>query len=532
MGDRKIRPASVTFVAALVVTFVAAILLGEHAAYGVCENEVPGDPTSPCKWEAPEVERITVAVQMDYPVCKTEVRVHGIELSQVYSHMERAAVVVGKIGGNPYVADGIGWGYGESGSRLENGRRVNLLEGEGYFAFGMYSFHVNASVQSAVSTLGLLNTEEHSVRRAAFWFEPERGEPYWVYSNDVWNDYSFVNLETQVRECHGMLKDEERQRAQRDVAEAARAAMDADRPPQIVRRIPPQTLYLGETGLIDLSSFFRASEEEPIVRYHFNLSNQEVASETLLRQSDGMLTLHGTRLGSTVVRVKACDATNCSDEYKMVFTLTVVARPTSTATASTRVDSPPQIVRRIPPQTLYLGETGLIDLSSFFRASEEEPIVRYHFNLSNQEVASETLLRQSDGMLTLQGTRLGSTVVRVKACDATNCSDEYKMVFTLTVVALPTTVPTATPAPTAAPGVSATPAPTPVRVSAVAPASVLLPSPTPMPKVERGFFTNSLPSPSGAEAALPFDIMDPVTLSLIGVLVTLGATAIQLFRGR
>ena len=58
------------------------------------------------------------------------------------------------------------------------------------------------------------------------------------------------------------------------------------------------------------------------------------------------------------------------------------------------------------------------------------------------------------------------------------------------------------------------------------------PPPAPTPEVERGFFTNSLPAASGADAGLPFDIMDPVTLSLIGVLVTLGATTIQLFRGR
>ena len=55
---------------------------------------------------------------------------------------------------------------------------------------------------------------------------------------------------------------------------------------------------------------------------------------------------------------------------------------------------------------------------------------------------------------------------------------------------------------------------------------------TPTPAPVRGFFTNSVPSQGDAEAELPFDIMDPVTLSLIGVLVTLGATAIQLFRGR
>ena len=64
------------------------------------------------------------------------------------------------------------------------------------------------------------------------------------------------------------------------------------------------------------------------------------------------------------------------------------------------------------------------------------------------------------------------------------------------------------------------------------PGTVLASAPTPAPAVHRGFFTNSVSSPGSVEAELPFDIMDPVTLTLIGVLVTLGATAIQLFRGR
>ena len=80
----------------------------------------------------------------------------------------------------------------------------------------------------------------------------------------------------------------------------------------------------------------------------------------------------------------------------------------------------------------------------------------------------------------------------------------------------------ATPTPPAGPTVSSALVPTHTRMS----------SPTSPPKVQRGFFTNSLPSQGDVDAELPFDILDPVTLSLIGVLVTLGATAIQLFRGR
>ena len=57
-----------------------------------------------------------------------------------------------------------------------------------------------------------------------------------------------------------------------------------------------------------------------------------------------------------------------------------------------------------------------------------------------------------------------------------------------------------------------------------------LEAPTPKPEVHRGFFSNSLSAPDAND--LPFDILDPVTLSLIGLLVTLFATGIQLFRGK
>ncbi len=83
---------------------------------------------------------------------------------------------------------------------------------------------------------------------------------------------------------------------------------------------------------------------------------------------------------------------------------------------------------------------------------------------------------------------------------------------------------------TRAPSPTTATAPSPAPVPVAGPAVTSASTPTPAP--QRGFFTNSVPSPGGVEADLPFDIMDPVTLSLIGVLVTLGATAIQLFRGK
>ena len=130
---------------------------------------------------------------------------------------------------------------------------------------------------------------------------------------------------------------------------------------------------------------------------------------------------------------------------------------------------------------------------------------------------------------------------------------------TPTPTATHTPAPSATPAPTPTathtPAPSATPAPTPTPVSptpilsatptpSIAPAPVSRfaqvstptpepppsPSPTPTPEVARGFFVNAVRVPD--ETGLPFDLQDPVTLSLIGLLLTLVATSVQLFKGR
>ncbi len=55
------------------------------------------------------------------------------------------------------------------------------------------------------------------------------------------------------------------------------------------------------------------------------------------------------------------------------------------------------------------------------------------------------------------------------------------------------------------------------------------PTPAPEPTPERGFFVNSLPSKGNSG---DWNFMDPVTLSIIGITLTLFGTLVQLFRGR
>ncbi len=80
-----------------------------------------------------------------------------------------------------------------------------------------------------------------------------------------------------------------------------------------------------------------------------------------------------------------------------------------------------------------------------------------------------------------------------------------------------------TPVSTRVPTLASTPTPISTRTSD--------PAPTSTASIERGFFFNSNPVRT-PEAGMPFNLLDPVTLSLIGIILTLIATSIQLFKGR
>ena len=58
------------------------------------------------------------------------------------------------------------------------------------------------------------------------------------------------------------------------------------------------------------------------------------------------------------------------------------------------------------------------------------------------------------------------------------------------------------------------------------------PAPTATPFFRRGFFVNSVSSVPSIQTPGQLDLRDPITLSIMGILITLAATAVQLFRGR
>ena len=60
----------------------------------------------------------------------------------------------------------------------------------------------------------------------------------------------------------------------------------------------------------------------------------------------------------------------------------------------------------------------------------------------------------------------------------------------------------------------------------------VVPSPTATPFFRRGFFVNSVSSVPSIQTPGQLDLRDPITLSIMGILITLAATAVQLFRGR
>ena len=274
------------------------------------------------------------------------------------------------------------------------------------------------------------------------------------------------------------------EKAEAETRETATAepAQLSNRPPAS-EGIPNQSIARAQALTLDLSKYFTDPDGDWITDFRF----PGAPGIEMLLTPDGLLTMCATNrapLGTGTVYASAWDGKAWSERVR--FQLTVKAQPSSTDTAKPT----PIIIDRI-------------------RADPSgAPCAPAHTWLTPLPTPSAA----------------PPSATPAPAPSAT-----------------PAPTPSATPAPTpsATPAPTPTPPPSPEPVSMVARASTSAleppppspaPTPTPTPAVERGFFVNAVRVPG--ETGLPFDLQDPVTLSLIGLLLTLVATSVQLFKGR
>ena len=112
----------------------------------------------------------------------------------------------------------------------------------------------------------------------------------------------------------------------------------------------------------------------------------------------------------------------------------------ATAVRPTTTNRPPEAVGKISNQTVDVGDSITLNVLRNFKDPEGDLVTDYGFYLTNREVASGSTITPATGELTLRGSQVGTTVVRVEACDGRNdgrhCSNDNDLLtFTLTVTA-------------------------------------------------------------------------------------------------
>ena len=210
-----------------------------------------------------------------------------------------------------------------------------------------------------------------------------------------------------------------------DIADALRFTLTVlpppNYPPVAAGIIDDHTTHVGETISIDVSALFDDPDGDAIAEYPIWHSDGKVAA---LHTDDeaGILYATGLSTGFTFVSLSANDGKSNGVSEKMVFRLTVDDLPRM----------PPIVVSKVPDQTVKLGRSIDVSVSDSFKAPERYRITRYDYILQKPEVAEESDISRA-GILTLEGTDKGRTVVSVRACSYAGCSDFSDLTFVLFV---------------------------------------------------------------------------------------------------
>jgi len=164
-------------------------------------------------------------------------------------------------------------------------------------------------------------------------------------------------------------------------------------PPTTRGRIPDQTVAPGSATSIYLGFYF---DDRDALTYTATTSNADVATVTVIRNR---ATVAGVARGMAEVTVAARDPGGL--EARRSFTVTVP-------------NGGPVTLGDIPPDTVDVGETIAVELSSYFSDPEADPLT-YTTDVFFDDVATATV---SGSVMTVEGLRGGwSTSITVTARD-------------------------------------------------------------------------------------------------------------------
>ena len=166
--------------------------------------------------------------------------------------------------------------------------------------------------------------------------------------------------------------------------------------PEAVGTVPAQTLSVGQTVTIEMSSYFRDSGGDPLT-YTAAASNARVAAASM---SGTALTVIGVAAGSATVTVTASDPAGLTATQRVAVTV----RSTNRA---------PQPVGSIPAITLPVGGSQTVDASVYFRDPDGDALT-YRVSSSIPGVAAAGI---SGSNVTVAGVALGRATLTFTASD-------------------------------------------------------------------------------------------------------------------
>ena len=167
-----------------------------------------------------------------------------------------------------------------------------------------------------------------------------------------------------------------------------------NRGPQPTSSIPAQTVEVGQTVALDVSTYFTDPDGDPL-SYAASSSDPSVATVAV---SGAMVTVSARAKGSVTVTMTATDPGGLS------------ATQTFEATVPNRA---PQPASSIPDQAVEVGQTVALDVSTYFTDPDGDPL-SYAASSSDPSVAT---LSVSGAMVTVTARAKGSVTVTVTATD-------------------------------------------------------------------------------------------------------------------
>ena len=170
-----------------------------------------------------------------------------------------------------------------------------------------------------------------------------------------------------------------------------------NRAPVAVGTIPAQTVNTGQTVRLDVASYFRDPDGDPLT-YTVETSSAAVVSAGT---SGSTLIVAGVAVGTATVTVTAHDPAGLTARQRVAVT---VRRP----------NRAPEAVGSIPAQSIVRGQTATLDVASYFRDPDADALT-YSATTSNATVVSAGISGSS--VLTLAGVAPGPATVTVTAHD-------------------------------------------------------------------------------------------------------------------